>query len=96
MNPVILRALQWIGSSFDTKTSGGASARKLTAFWFTLLTAIIEVWWLIFAVKHDKWEDLAMVLWFNGSMIGAGLGMVVYENLKKKPDAPVDPLPPNP
>jgi hypothetical protein len=47
------KILSYIGASFDT-TKEGASARKLTAFWFVMLTTYIEI-------KHVDKESIVMI-----------------------------------
>lgn len=74
MNKIIEKLL----GSFTTN-EGGWSARKLTAFVFSALTAIIEITWLI----SGEWVYLGEVLTINVAFIGALLGLTTWEYVKK-------------
>jgi len=70
---MIKKIFTWIGSSFDTHSSG-ASARKLTAFAFMLCI----VW------CHLKWIDHSNVveaLWVDVSGLLLCLGIVTAEQV---------------
>jgi len=70
------KILGWIGRSFDN-VPGGASAKKLTAFMFTLLCG-----WLHF--KYCNPTNAIEFLISDQVLIAGLLGASTYENIRNK------------
>lgn len=66
-------------NSLDT-SKDGFSARKLTAFAFSLMTFIIEWTWLV----SGEWVYLTEVLMINVGFISVLLGLTTWQNLKTR------------
>lgn len=62
MKQAIKRLLIWFKGSADN-SHGGASSKKLSAFWaLVVLVTPIVLTWLIWAVFNSNWEHLTYVL----------------------------------
>jgi len=75
-----MKIIDKILGSLDTNTAGSYSARKLTAFAFSLTTITVEIVWLC---KAD-WHYLPEVLGINVAFISTLLGLTTYEYIKRK------------
>jgi hypothetical protein len=81
-NNRIERFITFIQSSLDTH-SAGASARKLTAFWITMLLSIVEISWLWYAIKKDDFGLLVEVLIANMTYGASLLGLTTWQSVKE-------------
>lgn len=62
MTIIIVKIFKWLKGSADNDP-GGASSKKLTAFWTVIfLITPIVLTWLVWAVVKDNWEHLTYVL----------------------------------
>lgn len=92
------KILDWLIPAFDVTTSGGASARKLSAFWFVMVVTILEFIYTIKCLRSDKelvylldmiWADLI----FAATALGFTLVKGTTANNKKDETPPVDEKP---
>lgn len=59
---MFIRFIQWLKGSADN-LPGGASSKKLSAFWVLAFLVTPMVWtWLVWAVVNNNWEHLTYVL----------------------------------
>lgn len=70
------KIFSWFFSSFDTKTTGGLSARKATAF--TLVACVIFLHW-----KYASNETATTFLMYDLAAIFLMLGIVTVDQLIK-------------
>jgi hypothetical protein len=83
MKEQIGKFIKWMGAGFDAHTIGGASGRKLSAFWMiVILTSTIELTWLKYAVNQKEWSMLTTVIGLNLGFAAAAFGMTSYQNNK--------------
>lgn len=72
----------WFLSAFDTATKGGASARKLSAFWVVVLITFLHLIYLRSERKSaGDFELLPSILIVDYVFIALCLGMVTVEQL---------------
>lgn len=84
MKEYILKAISWLAGSADNHP-GGASSKKLSAFWaLVVLASITQFTWLIWAYKNDNWDHLEYIITTDIVFAATGLGMNVYEKIKGK------------
>ncbi len=91
---MLKKAIKWFLSSLDTSTTGG-SARKLTAFLFSLCTAYIELVWIDWAKNHNDFSVLFTVITANFGFISLLLGLTTYQYLKQDKKELVEPPKPD-
>lgn len=64
---------------------GGASSKKLGAFWaLVIMAGTTQFTWLIWAFKHDNWSHLEYVISADFLFAAAALGINSYEKVKGK------------
>lgn len=80
----------WLKGSMDNMP-GGASSKKLSAFWaLVILATITQFTWLVWAYKHDNWELFEWVLTADLVFAGTALGINSIEKIKKSNDKSID------
>lgn len=74
----------WVKGSADNEP-GGASSKKLTAFWGTIviISPVIYVW-LFWAARHGDWTYLPHVVDATYIFILGALGINSYDKFKSK------------
>jgi hypothetical protein len=83
--------VSWLKGSFDNQP-GGASSKKLSAFWALFIVATtITFTWLIWAFKHDDFSLAPTIigLWLGFS--ASALGINAYEKVKGKANTEITP-----
>lgn len=81
---------QWLKGSMDNHP-GGASSKKLSAFWaLVILASVTQFTWLVWAYKHDNWSMLEWVLTADLVFAGTALGINSVEKIKKANDKPIE------
>ncbi len=89
MTVVFWKLVLWIKGSADNQP-GGASSKKLTAFWvLVFLVTPIVITWLVWAFIHDKWDNLIPIVDSLLLFIGVCLGINAWE--KKQGVAQIKP-----
>lgn len=90
MNQYLSKIIKWIAGSADNQP-GGASSKKLSAFWaLVVLTSITQFTWLIWAFKHNDWNHFEYVLTADLAFAAAGLSINSIEKIKGKNDNSTD------
>jgi hypothetical protein len=78
MTPLI----NWLQGSLSN-VPGGASSKKLSAFWaLVVMGTITQFTWLIWAYRHDDWSLLEWVLTADLVFAGTALGINSIEKIK--------------
>jgi len=78
--------IAWLQGSADNKP-GGASSKKLSAFWTLVVLVTIPVLaWTLWAYNHDDWSLLISVLTILSLSIATYLGINSNEKIKGKAD----------
>lgn len=78
------KLLTWLAGSADNQP-GGASSKKLSAFWaLVILATTTQFMWAIWAYKHDNWGLLEWVLTADLMFAGTALGINAVEKIKGK------------
>ncbi len=96
MNKYILKAVNWFAGSADNHP-GGASSKKLSAFWaLVVLVTITQFTWLCWAYHHSDWNHFEYVLTSDLLFAATGLGLNSFEKIKGKADTSVKEEPTNP
>ena len=72
-------AIEWLLSSFDTVTRGGASARKITAF--TIVACVVVGHFLFYRSAHFGMSFIELLL-VDYAFIAALFGMTTFERTK--------------
>jgi len=86
--------IKWLQGSADNKP-GGASSKKLSAFWTLVILISPVVWtWMFWAYNHNDWSMLVPVLTILFASVGSFLAINMYEKIKGKANSP-DELPPS-
>lgn len=84
MKDIINKLIKWLAGSADNNP-GGASSKKLSAFWaLVILGSITQFTWVIWAYKHDNWDLLEWVLTADLMFSGTALGINSIEKIKGK------------
>ena len=84
MKQIFLKAVNWLAGSADNHP-GGASSKKLSAFWaLVVLATITQFTWLIWAYNNDNWTHLEYIITTDIVFAATGLGMNSYEKIKGK------------
>ena len=65
-------------------TSGGYSARKLSAFIMIVMVIILHIKWF----RSDRWEYIGEVLGFDLTFILVCLGLATWQIIKEKNELP--------
>jgi len=87
MNKYILKAVNWIAGSADNNP-GGASSKKLSAFWaLVILATITQFTWLIWAFRNNDWNHFEYVITADLAFAAAGLSINSIEKIKGKNDS---------
>jgi hypothetical protein len=87
---LFMKAIHWLAGSADNHP-GGASSKKLSAFWaLVILATITQFVWLIWAYKHNDWSHLEYLITTDFVFAATGLGMNSYEKIKGKATIPND------
>jgi hypothetical protein len=74
----------WVKGSLDNQP-GGASSKKLSAFWaLVVLASTTQFTWLVWAFTHDDWKLLEWVLTADLIFAGTALGINSIEKIKGK------------
>lgn len=64
---------------------GGASSKKLSAFWaLVVLATTIQFTWLIWAYRHDNWDNLEWMVTADLTFAAIALGINSAEKIRKK------------
>jgi hypothetical protein len=72
----------WLQGSMSNDP-GGASSKKLSAFWaLTVLATVTQFTWLVWAYRHDDWHLLEWVLTADLVFAGTALGINSIEKIK--------------
>lgn len=75
--------IEWLKGSMDN-LPGGASSKKLSAFWaLVVLATITQFTWLVWAYKHDNWDLLEWILTADLVFSGTALGINSVEKIKR-------------
>ena len=78
--------INWLKGSADNRP-GGASSKKLSAFWTLVILVTIPVLaWTVWAYKHDDWGLLTPILSMLLISIVTYLGINSNEKIKGKAD----------
>jgi len=86
--------MKWLQGSADNKP-GGASSKKLSAFWTLVILISPVVWtWTYWAYKNNDWSMLVPVLTILFASVGSFLAINMYEKIKGKASTPEE-LPPS-
>jgi hypothetical protein len=89
MNDSIKKILYWFAGSADNHP-GGASSKKLSAFWaLVILVSITQFTWLVWAFHHNEWSHLEYILTTDFIFAATGLGMNSFEKIKGKANQPI-------
>lgn len=84
MKKYIEKALCWFAGSADNHP-GGASSKKLSAFWsLVVLASITQFTWLVWAYRNNNWNHLEYIITTDIVFAATGLGMNSYEKIKGK------------
>lgn len=76
----IKKFIDWISSAFDVSTVGGASSRKLSAWWMVMLVTALELTYVIKCFKNDKeLTYLTEIIWADLFFAAAALGMTLIK-----------------
>lgn len=78
-------------SAFDTTTVGGASARKLSAWFMVMLVAALEITYTINQLEHGK--DLIYLpemIYADLAFAAAALGMTLYDKKQSQKNQPAE------
>lgn len=84
MNQYLQKAINWLAGSADNHP-GGASSKKLSAFWaLVVLATSVTLTWLVWAYKNNNWNHLEYVLTALLAFAAAGLSINSVEKIKGK------------
>ena len=84
MNKHIQKAINWLAGSADNQP-GGASSKKLSAFWaLVILASISQFTWLVWAYRNNNWQHFEYVLTADLAFAAAGLSINSIEKIKGK------------
>ena len=84
------KAFDWLLSAFDTTTNGGASGRKLSAWWMVMVVTMLELLYTYKCFKHDKeLTYLPEMIYADLAFAATALGLTLVDKFKKK-DPEVD------
>lgn len=76
--------LDWLKGSADN-SPGGASSKKLSAFWALVIVSSPPVFmWAFWAYKHNDWSMLTSVLTIMLTFAATCLGINAAEKIKGK------------
>lgn len=83
MKDIFFKLAKWVQGSMDNDP-GGASSKKLSAFWaLVVMASITQFTWLVWAYKHDNWELLEYILSADLLFAGTALGINAIEKIKR-------------
>ena len=86
MTKYILQAVNWFAGSADNHP-GGASSKKLTAFWALVAMATpTQIIWVIWAYKNSNWDHLQYIVTADFALVVSALGINSNEKIKGKAD----------
>lgn len=76
--------IDWLKGSADNEP-GGASSKKLSAFWtLVVLTSILVITWVVWAYKNDNWGMYEYTLTALLMFAATALGINSMEKIKGK------------
>jgi hypothetical protein len=84
MKEIFMKIASWLAGSADNR-AGGASSKKLSAFWaLVILATITQFTWLTWAFRNNNWEHFEYVITTDFIFAATGLGINSFEKIKGK------------